>query len=204
MRYHTTERVGEANAESLREHVFYVSSFIFEQVTQSIEQDRVEVLQIVERASLAHELLVDNHWELDVEYDVVVDSETQENSDQSELSVGLERNLVEPHELGFTVQDKHAVVGVENLVDDQLEEFFGNAALVNPLKIMESSRNGILRRILFLLQVKGFSYKNFNSFSVREMEKKKNMQSIVHAIIFTTGNNLFDEMRTRNFWNIMI
>ena len=62
---------------------------------------------------------------MDVEDDRVVNGQAEHDADKSELAVAFKRRRIEPKVLSFRVEGKHCKVRIENLVDDQLEKFFG-------------------------------------------------------------------------------
>lgn len=68
---------------------------------------RVPVLEVVEGALPPHELAVDDHGEVDVQDDVVVDGQAQDDPDQLELRVALKRRRVEPVRLGLRIEREH-------------------------------------------------------------------------------------------------
>ena len=69
---------------------------------------RMGVDEITEAAALPHQLAIDDHREVDVEDDVVVDGESEHDADQRELRVVLEAARVEPKHVRLVVQNKHA------------------------------------------------------------------------------------------------
>ena len=63
--------------------------------------NRVRVSQVSEDALLSHELAVDNHGQVDIEDDVVVNGEPKDDTDQCELAVILKRHWVEPESMSL-------------------------------------------------------------------------------------------------------
>ena len=58
----------------------------------------------------AEEFDVDHHWEVDVKDDVVVDGQTKQETDESELFPRFERGWVEPVEPGHLIVDEESYV----------------------------------------------------------------------------------------------
>ncbi len=119
------ETVGEADFETLIKHVLNVLAVVVQQRTKTLVQHlekeegeksrnlfleyyehwyskiffthRVVVVEVVEGGNLAHELLVDDEREVEVEYDVVVDGQTDDEANEREVAGRDERGKrVEP------------------------------------------------------------------------------------------------------------
>ena len=70
---------------------------------------------------------------MDVQYNSVVNGQSEHNADQCKLGVAFKRSGVEPEVARVRVEGEHCIVRIEYLVYDQLKEFFGQTAFVNAL-----------------------------------------------------------------------
>ena len=67
---------------------------------------------------MAHEHFEAGHGEGQVDKGIIVDGDSHQDSDEFEVNVGLVCHPVEVVQLDVLIVLKHAVVGVEQLLDD--------------------------------------------------------------------------------------
>lgn len=94
-------------------------------LTATLGKSRVQLVEVLESPFTAEQFAVDDHGEVDVKDDRVVNGQAEHDADQCELTVTLERRRVEPELVGVTIVREHGEVRIEDLIDDQLEKFFG-------------------------------------------------------------------------------
>ena len=70
-------------------------------------------VEVAEDGVAADELVVDDHWEMDVQDDVVVDGQPQQQADQPVLLFGFKGHRIEPVKLGVLVIGEHTLMGRE-------------------------------------------------------------------------------------------
>lgn len=108
----------------------------------------------IEADFLVLELLVDDEGEADVEEDLVVEGEAEQGADELVLDGHFEGLAVEPEDAVVHLHDEHAVVEVEELLDEQLEELPLDSAVVDALLALELDLERHLQGHLGVVQLR--------------------------------------------------
>mmetsp|Transcript_12175 Transcript_12175/g.26182 ORF Transcript_12175/g.26182 Transcript_12175/m.26182 type:complete len:222 (+) Transcript_12175:1602-2267(+) len=110
----------------------------------------VQLRQVIKPWFLAHQLLVEHHGEAELQDVAVVDGQAYEYAHQLELCVHVEVGGAKPVEPGALIIREHAVVGVEQLAHQQLEELLLHSALIHALLAHKLDLEWLLECVLLL------------------------------------------------------